>query len=212
MRRRLGVWGWRDCLVAFDNAVDIDGLRPFVLAAGAAQVVITSTRQAAGNLGPGVAVDVFAETEALALQATRTGLDDDAGARHLAAEMGRLPLGLAQAAAVIAPQRLGYDTYLERLRAVRLDDYLERVEGDPYPHRVAEAVVLSLGAADAADPLGAGRGIMDLMAILSSAGVSRRILHSAAAGGDLAAAGQLGRGRDDRGVVPDVISDADAES
>ena len=198
--------------MAFDNAVDIDGLRPFVLAAGAAQVVITSTRQAAGNLGPGVAVDVFAETEALALQATRTGLDDDAGARHLAAEMGRLPLGLAQAAAVIAPQRLGYDTYLERLRAVRLDDYLERVEGDPYPHRVAEAVVLSLEAAETADSFGAGRGVMDLMASLSSAGVSRAILHSAAAMGVVSAAGQLSRRGRGRGAEPGEMSPVDADA
>ena len=36
----------------------------------------------------------------------------------MAAELGYLPLALAQAAAVIARQHLGYETYLDRLRAL----------------------------------------------------------------------------------------------
>src|SRR5262249_42042070 len=160
--------------------------------AGAAQIVVTSTRQAAENLGRAVAVGVFTEMEALAFLAARTGLDDNAGALELATEMGRLPLGLAQAAAVIAQQRLRYVTYLERLRAIRLDTYVQRVEGDPYPHRVAEAIVLSLRAAEAADPSAAGRAIIDLLAILSEAGVSRTIFHAAFDMGVISAVAQLG--------------------
>lgn len=200
-----------DCLVVFDNAVDIDGLRPYLPAAGLSQIVITSTRQTAANLGSAIAVDVFTEPDALAFLAARTGLADDAGARELADEMGRLPLGLAQAAALIAQQRLGYGTYLERLRAVRLDDYLERVEGDPYPHRVAEAVVLSLEAAEAADCSGASRGVIDLISILSPAGVSRAILHSAAATGILSAAAQLGGRGQGRDAEPEGLSSAQAD-
>jgi hypothetical protein len=105
-------------LLIFDNAADLDGLRPFLPAAGAGQVVITSSRRPAAALGTGVAVDVFTEEEALAFLVRRTGLADEAGARELAEELGRLPLGLAQAAALIAGQHLGYRTYLERLRAM----------------------------------------------------------------------------------------------
>ena len=46
-------------LLVFDNAADLDGLRPFLPAAGAAQVVITSNRQVGGGAGEAVPVDVF---------------------------------------------------------------------------------------------------------------------------------------------------------
>ena len=61
---------------------------------------------------------MFSAEEALAFLASRTGLADAAGAAAVAAELGYLPLALAQAAAVIAGQHLGYRTYLERLRAL----------------------------------------------------------------------------------------------
>ena len=78
-------------------------------------------------------MDVFSADEALALpdRADRPG--DDEGAAAVAAELGHLPLALAQAAAVIAGQHLGYGAYLERLRAVPVQEYLSREEGQAYP-------------------------------------------------------------------------------
>ncbi len=167
-------------LLVFDNAADLDGLRPFVPAAGAAQVVITSNRQFAAGLGTGVPVDVFTEEEALAFLAERTGLDNAAGARELATELGFLPLGLAQAAALIAVEHLRYGKYLERLRAVTIAQYLARVEGDAYRFRVAEAILLSLRAVEDADPSGRCTEVMSLVSVLAETGMSRRLMHAAA--------------------------------
>ena len=169
-------------LVVFDNAADLDGLRPFLPAGGAAQVVITSNRRSAAGLGAAVPVGVFTKDEALTFLAERTGLADEAGARELAGELGWLPLGLAQAAALIARERLGYGTYLERLRALPVARYLARVEGDAYRYRVAEAIVLSLRGVEDGDPSGRCTAVMGLISVLAETGVSRRLLYAAATG------------------------------
>ncbi|MCL2584685.1 MAG: hypothetical protein FWE35_19750, partial [Streptosporangiales bacterium] len=171
-------------LVVFDNAVDLDVLRQFLPAAGAARVIVTSSRQSAAGLGSPVPVDVFGEQEALAFLAERTGLGDEAGARALAAELGYLPLGLSQAAALIARERLDYGTYLGRLRALPVAGYLARAEGDAYPYRLAEAVELSLRAVEEHDLSGACGRLMGLVSVLAETGVPRAWLRP----GDAAAA------------------------
>jgi hypothetical protein len=184
-------------LLVFDNAADVDGLRPFLPGGGAAQVVITSSRRPASGLGTPVPVDVFTETEALAYLAGRTGLEDMAGARELAGELGFLPLGLAQAAALIARENLGYGRYLERLRALPVARYLERAEGDAYPYRTAEAIMLSLRSVEDVDPSGRCAAVMGLVALLAEAGASRRLLHTMAAAESA--------GDDDAAVVTDAV-------
>ena len=188
VRRWLETGGDR-CLIVFDDPADADVLRPFVPAGGAARVLITSNRRSVANLGTSVGVEVFSEEEALAFLADRTGLADPAGAAALAGELGCLPLALAQAAAVIAGQHLGYGTYLERLRALPVEDYLIREAGQPYPHGVAEAVLLSLDAVRAGDPGGLCTGVMEMMAVLSVAGVRRELLQEAGQAGVLSGGG-----------------------
>jgi tetratricopeptide (TPR) repeat protein len=165
-------------LVVFDNAVDADALRPYVPAAGGARVVITSNWQSLAALGDRVGVEVFTPAEATAYLAQRTGLTDATGATAVAAELGYLPLGLAQAAAVISTQRLGYTTYLERLREFPLRQYLTREAGQAYPHGVAEAVLLSLQTVAAGDESGVRNQILEIMSVLSAAGVRRDMLHA----------------------------------
>ena len=172
-------------LVIFDNAVDLDMLRPFLPAGGAAQAVITSSSRSAAGLGRPVPVDVFTDDEALEFLAERTGLDDAPGARELADELGLLPLGLAQAAALIARQHLSYRTYLARLRTLPVADYLRRAEGDVYPYRLAEAITLSLRAAEERDPSGICGRLMGLVSVLAETGVPRRMLHLATSTGAL---------------------------
>jgi hypothetical protein len=130
------------------------------------------------NLGKPVEVDVFTEQEALAFLAERTRRRDEDGAGELARELGYLPLALAQAAAVIAGQRLPYAVYLARLRDFTLADYLAQADSEPYPHGVAEAILLSIGAVTAADRTGLCGSLLRVMALLSPAGVSREFLYA----------------------------------
>ena len=181
-------------LLVFDGVEDPGLLRPFVPATGTARVLITMAREPRPELGTSVPVDVFSAEEALALLDGRTGLADEAGASAVAAELGHLPLAVDQAAAVIAGQHLDYAAYLEKLRARPAADYLIRREGGEEQQSsspgMAEAVLLSVEATSAADPLGICTGVMEIVATLSPAAVRRDLLRGAGQAGTL-----LGRGR-----------------
>lgn len=78
------------CLLVFDDAADADQIRRFLPAAGQAQVIVTSSRQALASLGIPVQVDVFTPQQAAGFLANRTGLADEPGAAQLA-RRARIP-------------------------------------------------------------------------------------------------------------------------
>jgi tetratricopeptide (TPR) repeat protein len=120
----------------------------------------------------------------------------------VAVELGYLPLALAQAAAVIADQHLGYGTYLDRLRAMPVDELLRPVKAGQYPRGVAAAVLLSLDAVRTGDDTRVCTAVMALLAVLSPAGVRRALVHEAGR------QGVLKRGWRHRKLPADVVDRA----
>jgi RNA polymerase sigma factor (sigma-70 family) len=174
------------CLLVFDDVSEPEVLHAFIPTRGTARVLITSTRQSAKNLGSAIPVDVFTAAEASAFLAGQTGLDDEVGAAAVATELGHLPLALALAAPVIASQHVGYARYLDRLRAMSAEVSLTGNDGQPYPPGSARTAVLSLQAVGAADRTGVCTRVMEIMAVLSPAGVRRELLYAAGQAGVLA--------------------------
>jgi hypothetical protein len=183
VRNRLEADG-SHCLIVFDNVTDPNSVRPYTPSAGDCQTIVTSTQANAVTLGRPTQIGVFTEDQSLAFLAERTGIDDAAGARALADEVGHLPLALAQAAAVIQAQQLTYQVYMERLRSYPAQRYLPTAEGEQYPHGVAEAIGLSVDAVTAADPAGLCATLLAVVSLLSPEGVSRQLLYSGAAGAE----------------------------
>jgi tetratricopeptide (TPR) repeat protein len=177
VRRWLETRAPEHTLVVFDNAMAADLLAPLLPVSGRAQVVITSNHHAFENLGVAVDIDVFNINEALAFLSAKTGLVDKAGARDLVEQVGCLPLALDQSASVIKKRGLSYQMFLARLQQLPVKDYLERRAGDAYPRSVAESVLLALGDAESDDAL--ARSLVDLLAVLSPAGVGRDLLYAA---------------------------------
>jgi hypothetical protein len=105
----------RQWLLVFDNAENPEDVRPW-LPGGRGHVLITSRERQWAELATPVEVDVLSRPESVAiLQHRVTGLNR-ADAVRLAAELGDLPLAIAQAAGFMAATRMSAAEYLDLLR------------------------------------------------------------------------------------------------
>ena len=133
--RERGRW-----LLVFDNAENpADVTR--VAARRAGHVLITSRERGWDEIAAPVEVDVLARAESVAiLQARVTGLAE-ADADRLAAELGDLPLAIAQAAGFMAETGMAAAEYLDLLRT-RAGQLLEQGRAGSYPRSLAAATGL----------------------------------------------------------------------
>ena len=93
----------------------------------------TTTNRDLAGLGPLIDVTLFTPEEAVGYLHRRTGLADPDGALVLAEDLGRLPLALAQAGALLGTGRRfpGYHRYLQAMARVDTARLLPRTPGDP---------------------------------------------------------------------------------
>ena len=147
--RQRGRW-----LLVFDNAETPAGIRPW-LPGGAGHVLITSRERAWAELAAPVEVDVLARAESVALLQHRVPGLSAADAGRLAAQLGDLPLAVAQAAGFIADTGTSAAQYLDLLatQAGKLLD--QAAAGSSYPRSLAAATRLAAGRLDDEDPAAA---------------------------------------------------------
>ncbi|WBB88186.1 tetratricopeptide repeat protein [Micromonospora sp. WMMC264] len=165
----------RRWLIVFDNLDDpqhLNSLWPPATRTG--RTVVTTRRRDAALLSGRhvINVDVFTPQEARAYLTRQLG-DDPARleqADRLAAELGHLPLALAQAAAYIVDQGLSCAGYLDRLARRPLSRLHPGVLPDQQLMPVAHAWTLSIAAADMATS-GRASLVLRLASVLDPHGI-----------------------------------------
>jgi len=157
------------------------------------RTVITTRLRGAVLHGTGrrlITVGEFSEDEAVgylrARLADHPDLADDAGG--VAADPGRLPLALAQAAAFMLDEHIPCSEYRRRfaLRRARLDDLVPDPHSpaglpDDHQRTVAPTLAMSIHAAHSARPAGLARPLLELAGVLNPAGIPIAVLTTAAA-------------------------------
>jgi transcriptional regulator with XRE-family HTH domain len=133
--RHRGRW-----LLVFDNAEDPADVAPW-LPGGRGHVLITSRPRGWDEVAAPVEVDVLARAESVAILRTRVTMLSGADADRLAAELGDLPLAIAQAAGFMADTGMAADEFLALLRTRAGQLLAQRAPGS-YPRSLAAATGL----------------------------------------------------------------------
>ncbi|RKT79220.1 tetratricopeptide (TPR) repeat protein [Terracoccus luteus] len=180
----------RSWLVVMDDVADpadLAGLWP----AGTGRVVVTTRRRDASLSGGGrvmIDVGVYTNQEArgylvdrLTPMGDRLPGDVLAEADALADDLGRLPLGLAHAAAVIIDQGVGCAQYrrwfADRSRALE-ELFPADADADGYAKTVATTWALAVEAADRMEPRGLASPMAALVAVFDPAGAPETVFTS----------------------------------
>ncbi|MET8183135.1 FxSxx-COOH system tetratricopeptide repeat protein [Streptomyces sp. NPDC005336] len=140
----------RNWLLIFDNAEELETVRPFFPAGGPGRILVTSRNAQWSRAARTVEVDVFEREESIELLRRRGPELPHDQADRVAEALGDLPLALEQAAAWLTETGMPVDEYLHVFEDERADVSTRRAEllaqGVPvdYPEPVAAAWNMSL--------------------------------------------------------------------
>ncbi|WP_330466748.1 FxSxx-COOH system tetratricopeptide repeat protein [Streptomyces longwoodensis] len=129
-------------LLILDNAEDPAQIEPW-LAQGPGHTLITSRNPHWVGTARTTPLNVFTRTDSLTYLQSRVDGMNDEQADSLAADLGDLPLALAQAAGVIANGGMSLDLY-QRLLASNTTQILEKGGAPGYPAPVAATVTIAV--------------------------------------------------------------------
>ncbi|MWK35695.1 Kinesin light chain 2 [Actinomadura sp. J1-007] len=182
----------RSWLVVLDDLGDPDDLSgwwpPSDTAGG--RVLATTRRRDAALWGHGrrvLDIDIYAAEEARSYLSDKLAAlertEPDAELDGLAADLGYLPLALAQAAAYLIDAGITCAEYRILLADQRrtLSDLAPDSLPDDHPRIVAAAWALSIDRANAARPQGLARPLLELLSVLDPNGIPQQILTAPAA-------------------------------
>jgi hypothetical protein len=174
----------RTWIVVLDDVADPADLRGLWPTGAAGRTVVTTRRRDAALRSRGQVLDVgvFSAAESAAYLAEKLDRDDPA-APLLAADLGHLPLALAQAAAFIVDDAVSCGDYRTLLadRTRRLAELFPNASGDDYDRELAATWSLAAERADALAPAGLARPMLLLTAVLDPDGIPEAVLTGPAA-------------------------------
>lgn len=180
---------WLVVLDDLADPADLRGLWPPAGSRGRGRVLVTTRRRDAVLTGEGrrlIHVGLFTPGEAgaylTAKLAAHQPTDQPDQIANLAADLGILPLPLAQAAAYLTDRDLDCATYRDRLadRRRTLPDLAPDDSGLPDDHRTVLAATWSLSTeqADRLRPAGLARPMLELASMLDPNGIPQTVLTS----------------------------------
>ncbi|MFJ9811377.1 FxSxx-COOH system tetratricopeptide repeat protein [Streptomyces sp. NPDC101158] len=131
-------------LLVFDNAENVEAVRPYFPTGGTGKILITSRNQEWDRVARTLSVDVFTREESKSLLRRRARDLSDEDADKLAEALGDLPLAIEQAAAWQAVTGMAVPDYLRLINEKIAELMLELVPSPDYPMSVAAAWDVSL--------------------------------------------------------------------